>query len=459
MSKLTTENFIIKANLRHNNKYEYPDKVINSSTKINIFCKVIGHGIFMQSPSQHMRNGGCEKCGRDKIHAKNRNSMDDYIKLATNKGLKYLEKDVPKNTSISVNWQCDKGHLWKTTYHSIIQGSNCLSCTRQNQHINNKNNPNGTIEMLRDKFIKSGQALYNNKYDYSKVIYVNSETPVVINCPILGHGDFNKLPCLHIRKQGCQKCAKNSGIVKNRKSPDQFLIDIKKVHGNKYDYTKVNYTVACNKICIICNVDGHGEFMQKATSHLDGIGCPKCGLSFLTENMCNSIFYEILGVEFKKVRPQFLNGLELDGFNEKLKLAFEYDGEQHYKFVPYYHKNGISDFIKQQERDERKIKLCKDNNISLIKIPYTYTYKEPDKLREFIICKLYRLGYIVYKKYTSEVNRNIDNKLNNILVFIRGFEKYLENTDYLNSNKYKINLTKLRKYEQQYNFLSNKYMH
>lgn len=74
--------------------------------------------------------------------------------------------------------------------------------------------------------------------------------------------------------------------------------------------------------------------------------------------------------------------LELDGYCEELKLAFEYQELQHFENMEYFHRNEDS-FQKQQERDKKKIKLCEDNGITLVEIPYEYSCKNPDKLENF----------------------------------------------------------------------------
>ncbi len=84
----------------------------------------------------------------------------------------------------------------------------------------------------------------------------------------------------------------------------------------------------------------------------------------------------IFGKEFTKVRPDFLNNavtghnLELDIYNPEIKLAIEYNGRQHYDFVPFFHKNREA-FLNQKYRDEIKRMKCKENGIQLIEIPYT----------------------------------------------------------------------------------------
>lgn len=98
------------------------------------------------------------------------------------------------------------------------------------------------------------------------------------------------------------------------------------------------------------------------------------------EKKCREVFESIFGVSFPTVRPLFLkraNGksLELDGYNDKLKLAFEYNGAQHYKFSPRFH-SSPKDFRDQQERDVEKRRMCLAAGVTLIEIPYTVKYQD-----------------------------------------------------------------------------------
>jgi len=92
------------------------------------------------------------------------------------------------------------------------------------------------------------------------------------------------------------------------------------------------------------------------------------------------------------LRNQITGGsynLELDCFNSELKLAVEYNGIQHYKFVPYFHRNK-EHFQNQQYRDYMKENLCRDNNINLISVPYTV--KLPD-IKYHLVSELKKIGY------------------------------------------------------------------
>lgn len=93
------------------------------------------------------------------------------------------------------------------------------------------------------------------------------------------------------------------------------------------------------------------------------------------ETLCREAAQRVFGKPFNKIRPLFLKNdvtgknLELDIYNEDLKLAIEFNGRQHYEYVPFFHKN-YEDFLTQRYRDEMKKVKCKENGIRLIEIRY-----------------------------------------------------------------------------------------
>lgn len=116
------------------------------------------------------------------------------------------------------------------------------------------------------------------------------------------------------------------------------------------------------------------------------------------EAECRRVLQQIFKRTFPKARPDILNNpvtggnhnLELDCYNAELRLAVEYSGAQHYKYIPYFHKNREA-FLNQKYRDELKRRMCRDNSITLIEVPYTV--KNPD-IRGFLIKKLSVAGYL-----------------------------------------------------------------
>lgn len=100
---------------------------------------------------------------------------------------------------------------------------------------------------------------------------------------------------------------------------------------------------------------------------------------------------------FKKARPNFLlnpvtggtNALELDCYNAELNIAAEYNGEQHYKYIPFMHKNKEA-FLNQKYRDDMKYRICKEKGIDLIIIPYTVKI---NNIYSYITDQLRYMGY------------------------------------------------------------------
>lgn len=124
-----------------------------------------------------------------------------------------------------------------------------------------------------ESFIQKAKEIHGEKYDYSKVEYVNGETKVCVICPI--HGEFWQRPADHLRGCGCWCCSGKKTQSVSPKTTEQFINEAKEVHGDKYDYSKVEYINSWTKVCIICRI--HGEFWQLPNNHLNGKGCPKCG--------------------------------------------------------------------------------------------------------------------------------------------------------------------------------------
>lgn len=126
---------------------------------------------------------------------------------------------------------------------------------------------------MTDLFIKKATLIHGDTYDYSKVEYKNARDKIIIICKI--HGEFLKSPNKHLSSnQGCKICSHTQLSNKFSSNTNEFIKKAILIHGDKYNYSKVNYINSKNKIIIICSV--HGEFLQQASNHLWGYGCINC---------------------------------------------------------------------------------------------------------------------------------------------------------------------------------------
>ncbi len=123
-----------------------------------------------------------------------------------------------------------------------------------------------------EQFIQKAKEIHGDKYDYSKTEYVTMEKKILIICP--EHGEFWQRPHLHLSHSNCPKCAAYFKKRNKKLTTEEFIKKAKLVHGDKYDYSLVDYKDVKTKIKIICPI--HGEFQQRPYSHLSSSGCFEC---------------------------------------------------------------------------------------------------------------------------------------------------------------------------------------
>jgi hypothetical protein len=267
-----TTTFIAKAKLVHGDKYDYSKVVYENNLKeVIIICK--DHGEFLQLPKTHKRGNGCIQCGIISRSSLRTKSLDEFIYESTQvHGDKYDYSNVIyTNSSDKITIRCKLHGDFLQTPSSHIQGNGCKKCAiiytsnlQRNDNI---------------KFIKDAKEVHGDKYDYSKVNYINSKSKIKIICK--EHGEIEQIPFDHLKGHGCPNCSRLIGSIKRTKPFDTFIKDAQEIYGNKYDYSKSNYVNVTTSIIIICKK--HGEFEQSPYYHLRGGGCSKCcGLKRLT---------------------------------------------------------------------------------------------------------------------------------------------------------------------------------
>lgn len=322
--KITTEQFILEAKIVHKNRYVYSDvKYVSAKNKVSVKCRI--HGFFLVSPDNHIsRKSGCPKCGHIEIGRKTSIRQKGYSH-------NHFEKSLPNR---------------------------------------------------KDIFLKKAIKIYSNKYDYSKVFYKNSKTPIIITC--IEHGDFSSTPFRHLRsKIGCPLCADYS----RRKSQEDFINKCKSVHGGRYDYSKTIYNTTKDKVHIICPL--HEDFLQMACKHISGQGCPKCRSSHGERAIRKWLIKKGLKFKEQKMFKNCLNPitkkqLKFDFYVPKCNMCIEFDGEQHFR-PSRDGKITIQQVKKIQFRDRIKEKFCDLENIKLLRIPYTKLNRIDDILMSSVM--------------------------------------------------------------------------
>jgi very-short-patch-repair endonuclease len=227
----------------------------------------------------------------------------------------------------------------------LSKKSGCPKCYHDSKKLNLIN------------FIEKAKNIHGNKYDYSLVDLNLTKNKIIIICNI--HGKFLQTPNSHLSNHGCPKCY---GLYKNN---DDIIKLFKRTHGDKYDYSMIDYINSSTKVRIVCKK--HGEFKQSIHHHIDGVGCPNCNLSKGEEKI--RLFLKQNNIKFEQQKNfKKLGKYEFDFYLPEQNILIEYDGKQHFEPVKIF--GGKDEFIKTIYRDNVKDKFAEENDIKLIRIPY-----------------------------------------------------------------------------------------
>jgi len=253
--RLDTTEFIRRATQRYGNKYSYENSVYTTyKQKVDIECQI--HGIFKQTPSDHLSGYGCMECGGKK--ALTTAAFVTQASIQHNNKYDYTLVDYSTSHGM-VTIICPRHGEFTQKAYSHIQGHGCPSCSTSN--------PIDT-----EAFISRAVSKHGSQYDYSNVHYVNNRTKIEIICP--NHGSFFQTPNNHLTGNGCNACGYIESSNANRSSTDEFISKAIQVHGDVYDYSNVEYIATHTLVEILCRK--HGSFTQKPNTHLNGHGCHRC---------------------------------------------------------------------------------------------------------------------------------------------------------------------------------------
>ena len=264
------EIFIEKSTKTHGKLYDYSlIEYKNTKTKVKIIC--LEHGVFEQTPGNHMSGQGCPICGGSKKLTTNDFVMKSNI-IHDNKYDYSLVKY--ENSKTKVKIICPVHGVFEQTPNSHLRGSGCALCQK-------------TIKFLKSKenFIIVSKDIHDNKYDYSLVEYKNSKTKVKIICP--EHGIFEQVPESHIRGYGCLQCSKEKTISKQEKEINDFITKqgIETITSDRIILNGHEIDIYIPKLKIAIEYDGlywHSEIYKDKKYHINKTNeCEKQGLQLI----------------------------------------------------------------------------------------------------------------------------------------------------------------------------------
>lgn len=354
MKKYTRQDFIEKARLVHGDRYCYDEvEYVKTSKPVVIICPK--HGKFEQTPNMHLQGNGCPKCFNERRGETTRMTTEEFVKRA---------KEI----------HGDKYDYSKSNYRGIMKKV-IIICPEHgefeqtpNDHLNNKRNcpkcVHRSYKKTTEEFIQEAKNIHGDKYDYSKSAYSDKDKKIIIICS--EHGEFKQSPHSHLQGSGCPKCANRLNGLKKRLTNEEFISKAKRVHGDKYDYSKAEYKTTDTPVCIIC--PEHGEFWQPPHNHIgQKQGCPKCSKSHMEKEI--SLFLDENNVRYEEQKKfswlKYKRLLTLDFYLPDFDIAIECQGEQHFNKMRYI--NETDEHFKMiQERDKTKKELCEKHGIKIL---------------------------------------------------------------------------------------------
>ena len=368
MSKMKTkEQFIHELEELFGNRYDTSQvEYCGAHKKVKIICPE--HGEFWISPHSVLsQKRACPKCGFENARKNIMLNEDDVIRR-----IKEIHGDKYDLSKIRYNGICEKvelickkhGSFWIRP-HNIINGKQgCPLCA-----IDSRTNK---TRKTKEQFIEEAKMIHGDKYDYSKVEYINRNTKVCIIChekdPITGkkHGEFWQTPSDHIfGKCGCPRCSNNPHYT-----VQDYIEKASIIHKNKYSYELLPdkfESYSHKKILVTC--PKHGPFGVLPNTHLCGCGCPICKESKL-EIRVNDLLKRN-GIEFRRQEKfEWLRSskrnfpMPLDFFIPSINTAIECQGREHLFPIDFF--GGDEGFKETLRRDNEKFMLCNSHGIKIL---------------------------------------------------------------------------------------------
>ena len=199
----------------------------------------------------------------------------------------------------------------------------CGKCGRKNNIHNNK-----LLNDCKNNFIVKSNIIHKNRYDYSKSIYVNCITKLIVICNI--HDEFNITPNNHLNGKGCPSCGRERASESKVKSFQDYYNSFIEVHKDRYNYDNVVWINGSTKIDVLCIK--HGIFKILPYDHKNGSGCPACYNNYSKKSIewlkYISIKYNIFIQHAENIGEKYIYGkTKADGYCKENNTIYEYHGD------------------------------------------------------------------------------------------------------------------------------------
>lgn len=234
------------------------------------------------------------------------------------------------------------------------------------------------IRFTQEQFLFKARNIHGNKYDYSKVEYINNRSKVIIICK--NHGEFSQKAVSHLAGKGCSLCASQKcAIIAQEKalSLSEFIEKSREKHGDKFDYSMVEYKNTKQNIKIICPI--HGLFEQRAGAHLSGSGCLDCKKAKSTKTIDDFI------PEFNIVHKNKYNYEQSIYVNNRTKIKIICPDHGEFYCTPAHHREGRSCKECMKSKFKTKDHILIDSFNKVHNYRYNYDKVEYKNQREKII--------------------------------------------------------------------------
>lgn len=321
------------------------DNCVNSHSKLSLQCAQ--KHIWTAKAYSVVQGRWCNKCGKKATADKLRGNIQDMQRLAEERGGKCLSQEYV-DSQTKLEWRCKDGHEWIASPHAVTRGTWCPICSG-NTRLN--------IEEMQN--IASGRGGLCLSLEYT-----NAFTSLQWQCSE-GHTWMAK-PYNIKNGYWCPVCGGSQ-----RLTLEDMQEEAKKRGGQclSKEYRNVQ-----TKLRWRCE-DGHEWDMRGSDVKYNNGWCPTCQ-SGIGERFCLEVFQRLFLKTFKQgAKPSWLRNPEtkakmhLDGYCKELEIAFEYHGRQHYEDIGFFQSENYT-LEKRKKMDQLKRKLCDNNGVTLIEIPY-----------------------------------------------------------------------------------------